>query len=54
MLYYEKLETAISQLTVDAVNDAIKEFISPETLIIATAGDFGSPPPSSSPTSDKP
>jgi zinc protease len=53
MLYYEKLETAISQLTVDAVNDAIKEFISPETLIIATAGDFGSPPPSP-PTSDKP
>ena len=53
MLYYEKLESAISQLTVDAVNDAIKEFISPETLIIATAGDFGSPPPSP-PTSDKP
>ena len=53
MLYYEKLETAISQLTVDAVNDAIKEFISPDTLIIATAGDFGSPPPSP-PTSDKP
>ena len=53
MLYYEKLETAISQLTVDAVNDVIKEFISPETLIIATAGDFGSPPPSP-PTSDKP
>jgi zinc protease len=53
MLYYEKLEAAISQLTVDAVNDAIKEFISPETLVIATAGDFGSPPPSP-PTSDKP
>jgi zinc protease len=45
MSYYEKLESAVSQLTVDAVNDAIAEYIDPETLVIATAGDFQSPTP---------
>ncbi|AMV31975.1 Peptidase M16 inactive domain protein [Pirellula sp. SH-Sr6A] len=45
MSYYEKLESAVSQLTVDAVNDAIAEYIDPDTLVVATAGDFQAPTP---------
>jgi zinc protease len=43
MQYYEKLESRIAELTVDEVNEAIAEYISPETLVIATAGDFAQP-----------
>lgn len=45
--YFEKLEAAVSALTVKSVNEAIAEFIDPDTLVIATAGDFQSLPASS-------
>lgn len=41
MQYYERLESQIAGLTVDAVNEAIAEYIAPDNLVIATAGDFG-------------
>ena len=40
MKYQEDLEKQIQSLTVEQVNQAIRDFISPERLIIATAGDF--------------
>jgi len=43
MQYYERLESQIAGLTVDAVNEAIVEYISPDNLVIATAGDFAKP-----------
>lgn len=43
MGYYEKLEARIADLTVEEVNEAIEEFISPDNLVIATAGDFAKP-----------
>ena len=43
MSYYEKLETAVSQLTVESVNEAVSEYISPDAFVIATAGDFAQP-----------
>ncbi|MFN6127819.1 MAG: M16 family metallopeptidase [Planctomycetota bacterium] len=45
MSYYQKLESQIEKLTVDDVNEAIKEFIAPDYLVIATAGDFAKPTP---------
>jgi zinc protease len=45
MGYYEKLEATVAKLSVDVVNDAIEEFVDPDTLVIATAGDFQSPTP---------
>ncbi len=45
MQYYEKLETQIEGLKVEEVNDAIAEYIRPDTLVIATAGDFAKPTP---------
>jgi zinc protease len=41
MQYYERLEAQIAELTVEAVNEAIAEYMSPDNLVIATAGDFG-------------
>ncbi|MEI7460601.1 MAG: pitrilysin family protein [Pirellula sp.] len=43
MSYYEKLETAVSHLTVESVNEAVSEYISPDAFVIATAGDFAQP-----------
>jgi zinc protease len=43
MEYYAKLESRIADLTVEEVNEAIEEFISPDNLVIATAGDFSKP-----------
>jgi zinc protease len=40
MKYQEEFEAQIQSLTVDQVNQAIRDFISPDRLIIATAGDF--------------
>jgi zinc protease len=45
MQYYQKLESQIAALTVDDVNEAIKEYINPEFLVIATAGDFANNTP---------
>ena len=43
MDYYEKLEASIARLTVDDVNEAISEYVSPDRFVIATAGDFAKP-----------
>lgn len=40
MQYYQKLESQIAALTVDDVNEAIREYIAPDYLVVATAGDF--------------
>jgi zinc protease len=45
MQYYQKLESQIAALSVDDVNEAIKEYINPEFLVIATAGDFANNTP---------
>jgi zinc protease len=45
MTYYEKLEQKIAELDVEAVNDALSEYIDPDKFIIATAGDFAKPTP---------
>ncbi len=45
MLYYQKLESEIATLTVEDVNEAISEYISPDYFVIATAGDFAKPTP---------
>ena len=43
MDYYEKLETGVARLTVNDVNEAISEYVSPDRFVIATAGDFAKP-----------
>ncbi len=43
MNYFEKLEADVAALTVDDVNEAISEYFSPDTLVVATAGDFAQP-----------
>jgi zinc protease len=43
MQYFQKLESQIATLTVEDVNEAIQEYIAPDTLVIATAGDFAKP-----------
>ncbi len=43
MEYYEKLEADVARLTVEDVNEAISEYISPDRFVIATAGDFAKP-----------
>lgn len=43
MSHYEKLEKEVAGLSVDAVNEAVSEYISPDDLVIATAGDFAKP-----------
>ena len=45
MSYYEKLESTVASLTVEGVNEAISEFVSPDEFVIATAGDFAHPTP---------
>jgi len=45
MQYYERLESQIAELTVEEVNEAIEEYITPDNLVIATAGDFAKPTP---------
>lgn len=45
MQYYQKLESQIADLTVEDVNEAISEYLSPDYLVIATAGDFAKPTP---------
>ncbi len=45
MKYYETLESKISGLTVETVNEAISEYVSPDHLVIATAGEFAVPTP---------
>lgn len=52
MQYYEKLESQIANLSVEAVNEAIAEFISPDNLVMATAGDFAKPTPAGDKTKD--
>ena len=58
MQYYERLEAQIAELTVDAVNEVIAEYMSPDNLVIATAGDFGKPtapkPNTEKPNTEKP
>lgn len=41
--YFEKLEADVSKLTVKDVNEAISEYVSPDTFVVATAGDFAKP-----------
>jgi len=43
MTYYEKIESTVANLTVESVNEAINEYISPDSFVIATAGDFATP-----------
>jgi zinc protease len=43
MEYYEKLEARIASLSVEEVNEAIEQYIAPDNLVIATAGDFSKP-----------
>jgi len=43
MDYYEKLDADILHLTVEDVNEAIREYISPDEFVIAIAGDFAKP-----------
>lgn len=43
MEYYEKLEAEVAQLNVEHVNNAVGEFVSPDSLVIAIAGDFVKP-----------
>jgi zinc protease len=43
MSYYEKLESAVANLTVEGVNEAISEYVSPDQFVTATAGDFAQP-----------
>ena len=43
MEYYEKLEADVARLTIEDVNEAIREYISPDRFVIATAGDFAKP-----------
>ncbi len=43
MEYHDKLETDVSHLTVEHVNDAISEYIAPDGFVIAIAGDFVKP-----------
>ena len=43
MDYHDKLETDISHLTVEHVNDAVSEYIAPDGFVIAIAGDFVKP-----------
>jgi len=38
--YFEKLEADVSRLTVKDVNEAINEYVSPDTFVVATAGDL--------------
>jgi zinc protease len=45
MFYFEKLESQIAALTVDDVNEAISEYLSPDYLVVATAGDFAKATP---------
>jgi zinc protease len=45
MQYYQDFESQIEALTVDDVNEALEEFIDPDYLVIATAGDFAKPSP---------
>ena len=40
MEYYEKMEVEVAGLSVEDVNEAIREYISPDRFIVATAGDF--------------
>ncbi len=40
MEFHQKFEKQISELTLDQVNAALKKYIVPERLVIATAGDF--------------
>jgi zinc protease len=49
MTYYERLETQISNLTVESVNEALAEFLNPNNLVISTAGDFNKPTPTPKP-----
>jgi zinc protease len=44
MDYARNLEARIGKLTVDEVNEAIREYVDPEGLVIATAGDFKAKP----------
>ena len=45
MKFYEKLESQVAGLTVEGVNEAISEYVSPDNFVIATAGDFSQPTP---------
>jgi zinc protease len=47
LAFQADLESKIANLTVDDVNDAVRQYIQPDRLIIATAGDFQAKQPSS-------
>jgi len=40
MEFYGNMEANIAKLTIDEVNDAIRTYFDPDTLVIVTAGDF--------------
>jgi hypothetical protein len=40
MKFYATTEAKIAKLTRDEVNEAIRKYFDPETLVIVTAGDF--------------
>ncbi len=43
MGYYATFEQRISDLTLTAVNSALKQYIKPQSLVVVTAGDFRKP-----------
>jgi zinc protease len=45
MTFQKQFEQQVASLTVDQVNAAIREWIRPERIVMATAGDFANVKP---------